>query len=197
MSRFTGPRVKRMRALGTELPGLSPKKIDKRPYPPGQHGQGRKKLTEFALRLQEKQKLRLKPLEASRGARAPVPRASSGTPRASIRRERREDLGRTSARHERTSTRCASDSAPSESASARKYCVLIPRPRSLLDDVPQISHARTDLPANGRARPIFSPRRAAARWAWLSASGRSDLEPAWASLTDEGAPRAPHLAISA
>jgi len=48
-----------MRALGTELPGLSPKKIDKRPYPPGQHGQGRKKLTEFALRLQEKQKLRL------------------------------------------------------------------------------------------------------------------------------------------
>ncbi|MBX3205705.1 MAG: 30S ribosomal protein S4 [Labilithrix sp.] len=59
MSRFTGPRVKRMRALGTELPGLSPKKIDKRPYPPGQHGQGRKKLTEFALRLQEKQKLRL------------------------------------------------------------------------------------------------------------------------------------------
>lgn len=59
MSRFTGPRVKRMRALGTELPGLSPKKIDKRPYPPGQHGQARKKLTEFALRLQEKQKLRL------------------------------------------------------------------------------------------------------------------------------------------
>ncbi|MBX3201180.1 MAG: 30S ribosomal protein S4 [Labilithrix sp.] len=59
MSRFTGPRLKRMRALGTELPGLSPKKIDKRPYPPGQHGQGRKKLTEFALRLQEKQKLRL------------------------------------------------------------------------------------------------------------------------------------------
>jgi small subunit ribosomal protein S4 len=48
-----------MRALGTELPGLSPKKIEKRPYPPGQHGQGRKKLTEFALRLQEKQKLRL------------------------------------------------------------------------------------------------------------------------------------------
>jgi small subunit ribosomal protein S4 len=59
MSRFTGPRLKRMRALGTELPGLSPKKIEKRPYPPGQHGQGRKKLTEYALRLQEKQKLRL------------------------------------------------------------------------------------------------------------------------------------------
>lgn len=59
MSRYTGPRVKKMRALATELPGLSPKKIERRPYPPGQHGQGRKKLTEFALRLQEKQKLRL------------------------------------------------------------------------------------------------------------------------------------------
>lgn len=58
MSRYTGPRVKKMRALGTELPGLTPKKFEKRPYPPGQHGQARKKLTEFALRLQEKQKLR-------------------------------------------------------------------------------------------------------------------------------------------
>lgn len=59
MSRYTGPRVKKMRALGTELPGLSTKKIEKRPYPPGQHGQGRKKLTEFALRLMEKQKVRI------------------------------------------------------------------------------------------------------------------------------------------
>ena len=58
MSRYTGPRVKKMRALGTELPGLTPKKMEKRPYPPGQHGQARKKLTEFAFRLQEKQKLR-------------------------------------------------------------------------------------------------------------------------------------------
>lgn len=58
MSRYTGPRVKVMRALGTDLPGLSPKKMEKRPYPPGQHGHARKKLSEFALRLQEKQKLR-------------------------------------------------------------------------------------------------------------------------------------------
>lgn len=58
MSRFTGPRVKVMRALGTDLPGLSPKKIEKRPYPPGQHGQARKKLSEYAQRLQEKQKIR-------------------------------------------------------------------------------------------------------------------------------------------
>ena len=59
MSRFTGPRVKVMRQLGTELPGLSAKKIERRPYPPGQHGQGRKKHTEFALRLREKQKIRM------------------------------------------------------------------------------------------------------------------------------------------
>lgn len=59
MSRYTGPRVKKMRALGVDLPGLSTKKIERRPYPPGQHGQGRKKLTEYALRLMEKQKVRV------------------------------------------------------------------------------------------------------------------------------------------
>ncbi|APR87333.1 SSU ribosomal protein S4p (S9e) [Minicystis rosea] len=58
MSRYTGPRVKIMRALGVELPGLSRKKIERRPYPPGQHGQGRKKHSDFAVRLHEKQKLR-------------------------------------------------------------------------------------------------------------------------------------------
>ncbi|WP_437640094.1 30S ribosomal protein S4 [Sorangium sp. So ce854] len=59
MSRYTGPRVKVMRALGVELPGLSSKKTERRPYPPGQHGQARKKLSEYALRLREKQKVRL------------------------------------------------------------------------------------------------------------------------------------------
>ncbi|MET0593545.1 MAG: 30S ribosomal protein S4 [Polyangiaceae bacterium] len=59
MSRYTGPRVKVMRALGSDLPGLSTKKIERRPYPPGQHGQARRKLSEFALRLMEKQKVRM------------------------------------------------------------------------------------------------------------------------------------------
>ncbi|WP_394843326.1 30S ribosomal protein S4 [Pendulispora brunnea] len=59
MSRYTGPRVKIMRKLGTELPGLSPKKTERRPYPPGQHGQARKKLSEYAVRLLEKQKVRM------------------------------------------------------------------------------------------------------------------------------------------
>lgn len=59
MARYRGPRVKKMRSLGTNLPGLSRKTIDRRPYPPGQHGKvGRRKLTEYGRRLVEKQKLR-------------------------------------------------------------------------------------------------------------------------------------------
>lgn len=58
MSRYTGPRVKVMRAVGIALPGLSAKTIERRPYPPGQHGHGRpKKLSEYGLRLLEKKKL--------------------------------------------------------------------------------------------------------------------------------------------
>jgi small subunit ribosomal protein S4 len=59
MSRYRGPKVRVMRALGTELPGLSRKKPERRPYPPGQHGQARRKVSEFGLRLLEKQKLRM------------------------------------------------------------------------------------------------------------------------------------------
>jgi small subunit ribosomal protein S4 len=59
MSRYTGPRVRVLRALGAELPGLTRKRNERRPYPPGQHGQARRKLSEFALRLIEKQKLRM------------------------------------------------------------------------------------------------------------------------------------------
>ncbi len=60
MSRYTGPRLKILRALGVDLPGLSRKSMQDRPNPPGQHGarkaQGRK--SEFGLQLMEKQKLR-------------------------------------------------------------------------------------------------------------------------------------------
>ena len=57
MSRYTGPRVRAMRALGVQLPGLSSKSVERRPYPPGQHGQARRKVTEYGRRLMEKQKL--------------------------------------------------------------------------------------------------------------------------------------------
>ncbi|MCC6622080.1 MAG: 30S ribosomal protein S4 [Deltaproteobacteria bacterium] len=60
MSRYTGPRLKKMRALGLDLPGLSRKSIERRPYPPGQHGpKARRKLSDFGKQLIEKQKLRL------------------------------------------------------------------------------------------------------------------------------------------
>lgn len=60
MSRFTGPRVKVMRALGVELPGLSRKSIENRPNPPGQHGASasRRRKSDYGLALIEKQKLR-------------------------------------------------------------------------------------------------------------------------------------------
>ncbi|MGL5808263.1 MAG: 30S ribosomal protein S4 [Xenococcaceae cyanobacterium] len=56
MSRYRGPRLRVVRRLG-ELPGLS-RKSPRKNYPPGQHGQARKKRSEYAIRLEEKQKLR-------------------------------------------------------------------------------------------------------------------------------------------
>jgi small subunit ribosomal protein S4 len=58
MARYTGPMWKLSRRLGISLSGTG-KELQKRPYPPGQHGPGqRKKLSEYGLQLQEKQKLR-------------------------------------------------------------------------------------------------------------------------------------------
>jgi small subunit ribosomal protein S4 len=56
MSRYRGPRLRVVRRLG-DLPGLT-RKSARRAYPPGQHGQNRKKRSEYAIRLEEKQKLR-------------------------------------------------------------------------------------------------------------------------------------------
>lgn len=56
MARYRGPRLRVVRRLG-ELPGLT-RKSPRRSYPPGQHGQARKKKSEYAIRLEEKQKLR-------------------------------------------------------------------------------------------------------------------------------------------
>lgn len=60
MARYRGPRLKIIRRLGTPLPGLMRTGPDlRRPYAPGQHGPTKKsKLSGFALRLREKQKLR-------------------------------------------------------------------------------------------------------------------------------------------
>ena len=56
MSRYRGPRLRVTRRLG-ELPGLTTK-ASKKSNPPVQHGQARRKRSEYAIRLEEKQKLR-------------------------------------------------------------------------------------------------------------------------------------------
>ena len=60
MSRYTGPRLKKMRALGLDLPGLSRKSIERRPSPPGVQGAGgrRRKKSAYGMQLLEKQKIR-------------------------------------------------------------------------------------------------------------------------------------------
>ncbi|MBT3979886.1 MAG: 30S ribosomal protein S4 [Bacteriovoracaceae bacterium] len=51
-------RFKIQRRLGLELPGLGkPGALERRPYPPGQHGQRRSKLSDYTIRLMEKQKI--------------------------------------------------------------------------------------------------------------------------------------------
>lgn len=58
MSRYTGPVWKKSRRLGISLTGTG-KELDRRPYAPGQHGPNqRKKISEYGLQMQEKQKLR-------------------------------------------------------------------------------------------------------------------------------------------
>ena len=56
MSRYRGPRLRITRRLG-ELPGFTAK-TSNRSNPPGQHGAGPKKISQYGIRLQEKQKLR-------------------------------------------------------------------------------------------------------------------------------------------
>lgn len=52
------PKFKMQRALGIELPGLGKTgALDRRPYGPGVHGNKRKKVSDYAIRLKEKQKL--------------------------------------------------------------------------------------------------------------------------------------------
>lgn len=57
MARYTGPSWKKSRRLGFSLSETG-KELAKRPYAPGQHGQGRKKVSEYGTQLTEKQKVR-------------------------------------------------------------------------------------------------------------------------------------------
>ena len=53
-----GPRHRMCRRVGEPICGRPNCPAAKRPYPPGQHGQGRRRPTEYHMRLLEKQKLR-------------------------------------------------------------------------------------------------------------------------------------------
>ena len=58
MARYTGPAYKKSRRLGFSTLETG-KELAKRPYAPGQHGTDRrKKLSEYGIQLQEKQKVR-------------------------------------------------------------------------------------------------------------------------------------------
>lgn len=60
MARYRGPRIKVCRSLGAVLPGLTTAATLDRPYPPGMHGMRRRgKVSDYKLRLAEKQKLRM------------------------------------------------------------------------------------------------------------------------------------------
>ncbi|NYI05003.1 30S ribosomal protein S4 [Allostreptomyces psammosilenae] len=52
------PKVRLSRALGIPLTPKSVKYFEARPYPPGQHGRGRKQSSDYKVRLLEKQRLR-------------------------------------------------------------------------------------------------------------------------------------------
>ncbi|PSR21377.1 MAG: 30S ribosomal protein S4 [Sulfobacillus acidophilus] len=64
MARYTGPVCKLCRREGTKLYLKGEKcftdkcPVARRPVPPGQHGQGRRKLSEYGVQLREKQKAR-------------------------------------------------------------------------------------------------------------------------------------------
>ncbi|HJO80102.1 MAG: 30S ribosomal protein S4 [Acidimicrobiales bacterium] len=62
MSRYTGPRARVSRRLGTNIFGTKGETtaLDKRPYPPGDHGRTRRRgnPSEYLAQLQEKQKAR-------------------------------------------------------------------------------------------------------------------------------------------
>jgi small subunit ribosomal protein S4 len=53
-----GPKHRMCRRVGAALCGRPNCPSNKRPYPPGQHGRGRKRISEYQTRLVEKQKLR-------------------------------------------------------------------------------------------------------------------------------------------
>lgn len=58
MARYTGPKGRRDRRAGVMLSNMKKNPLERKPYPPGEHGRGRQRQTEYGVRLLEKQKAR-------------------------------------------------------------------------------------------------------------------------------------------
>ncbi len=60
MSRYTGPRLRKCRRVGVDLPGLTTLRLERRPTPPGEPGKQRRfrRPSDYAIQLAEKQKLK-------------------------------------------------------------------------------------------------------------------------------------------
>jgi len=61
MARYTGPKGKLVRKFGENVFGNPKfdKLLSNKPYPPGQHGMSRKKVSDYGVQLKEKQKLKI------------------------------------------------------------------------------------------------------------------------------------------
>lgn len=59
MARYTGPKHKACRRARTPLCQSKKCPVDRRPYPPGDHGRGRIRESDYQIQLREKQKLRV------------------------------------------------------------------------------------------------------------------------------------------
>ena len=58
MARYRGPQVKQSRREGVALTDKCQKYLDRRSYPPGEHGRARIRQSEYLVQLREKQKTR-------------------------------------------------------------------------------------------------------------------------------------------
>jgi small subunit ribosomal protein S4 len=58
MARYTGPKCKACRRARTQLCQSKRCAVERRPYPPGEHGRGRVRESDYQIQLREKQKLR-------------------------------------------------------------------------------------------------------------------------------------------
>jgi small subunit ribosomal protein S4 len=58
MARYTGPKCRACRRARTQLCQSKRCAVERRPYPPGDHGRGRVRESDYQIQLREKQKLR-------------------------------------------------------------------------------------------------------------------------------------------